>query len=57
LANAFSKKLEHHIAAIFMHFMYYDFVRIHRTLRVTPAMTGGVTDRMWEVADIVGLLE
>jgi hypothetical protein len=57
LTNAFSKKLEHHIAAISLHFMYYNFVRIHQTLRVTPAMAAGVTDRMWDVADIVALLE
>ena len=57
LTNAFSKKLENHIAAISLHFMYYNFCRIHQTLRVTPAMAAGVTDRAWDVEDIVGLLE
>ena len=37
--------------------MYYNFVRIHKTLRVTPAMAAGVTDRLWEIADIVALVE
>src|SRR5215467_502223 len=53
LTNAFSKKVENHIAAISLHFMYYNFVRIHQTLRITPAMAAGVSDSVWEVADIV----
>jgi IS1 family transposase len=57
LTNAFSKKLETHVAAISLHFMYYNFVRIHQTLRVTPAMAAGVTDRVLEIADIVALLD
>ena len=57
LTNAFSKKVENHAHAIALHFMHYNFVRIHQTLRVTPAMAAGVTDRLWEIADIVGLLE
>ena len=57
LTNAFSKKIENHVAAIALHFMYYNFVRIHQTLRITPAMAAGVTDRVWEIADIVWLLE
>jgi IS1 family transposase len=57
LTNAFSKKLENHVAAISLHFMYYNFVRIHQTLRVTPAMAAGVTDKVWEVADLVRLLD
>lgn len=48
LTNGFSKKIENHVAAISLHFMYYNFVRIHQTLRVTPAMAAGVTDRVWE---------
>jgi IS1 family transposase len=56
LTNAFSKKLENHIAAIALHCMYYNFVRIHQTLRVTPAMAAGVTDRLWSIEDLVGLL-
>jgi hypothetical protein len=42
---------------ISLHFMYYNFVRIHQTLRITPAMAAGVTDHVWEVSDIVKLLE
>ncbi len=57
LTNGFSKKIENHVAAISLHFMHYNFVRIHQTLRVTPAMAAGVTDRAWEVADIVKLVE
>jgi IS1 family transposase len=57
LTNGFSKKLENHIAAISLHFMYYNFVRVHQTLRVTPAMAAGVTDRLWEIADIVRLMD
>lgn len=56
LTNAFSKKVENHAHAIALHFMYYNFCRIHRTLRVTPAMAAGVTDRLWEVADIVQMV-
>jgi len=57
LTNAFSKKLGNHIAAISLHFMYCNFVRIHQTLRITPAMAAGVTDRVWDVADIEKLLD
>ncbi len=57
LTNAFSKKVENHIAAISLHFMHYNFVRIHKTLRMTPAMAAGVTDRLMEISDIVEILE
>jgi IS1 transposase len=57
LTNAFSKKVENHAHAVALHFMYYNFVRIHQTLRVTPAMAAGVTDKLWEVSDIVEMLE
>ena len=57
LTNAFSKKIENHTAAIALHMMHYNFVRIHQTLKVTPAMAAGVTNRLWEVSDIVALLE
>ncbi len=43
--------------AVALHMMYYNFVRIHKTLRVTPAMAAGVSDRLWEIADIVKLVE
>jgi IS1 family transposase len=57
LTNAFSKKMENHAHAMSLHFFYYNFVRIHKTLKTTPAMAAGVTDRLWEVADMVGVLE
>lgn len=57
LANASSKKLESHMAAIALHFMYYNFARIHRTLRMSPAMAAGVTSKLWDVEDIVALLD
>ena len=57
LTNAFSKKVENLAAAVSLYFMHYNFVRVHQTLRVTPAMAAGVTDRLWDVSDIVGLLE
>lgn len=57
LTNAFSKKVENHAHAVALHMMYYNFVRIHKTLRVTPAMAAGVTDKLWEIADIAKLVE
>lgn len=57
LTNAFSKKVENHAHAVALHFMYYNFCRIHKTLRVTPAMAAGVTNRLWKVDDIVALIE
>ena len=56
LTNAFSKKLKNHAAAVALHFMHYNFARIHQTLRVTPAMAAGVTDHVWEIGEIVDLL-
>ncbi len=57
LTNGFSKKIENHSAAVALHMMYYNFVRIHQTLKVTPAMAAGVTSKLWEIADIVALLD
>jgi len=57
LTNGFSKKIENHVNAISLHFAYYNFVKIHKTLRVTPAMAAGVADRLWEMADLVAVLE
>jgi IS1 family transposase len=57
LTNAFSKKIENHAAAVSLHMMHYNFVRIHQTLRVSPAMAAGVSNRLWEIADIVTLLD
>ena len=56
LTNAFSKKVQNHEAAVALHFMYYNFARVHQTLRVTPAMEAGVTDDVWTLGEIVGLL-
>lgn len=57
LTNAFSKKVENLTHAVALHFMYYNFVRIHKTLKVTPAMEAGVTDRLWDIKDIVRLVK
>lgn len=57
LTNAFSKKMENHAHAMALHFLYYNFVRIHKTLKTTPAMAAGVTDRLWEVADMINVIE
>src|ERR1022692_2041376 len=57
LTNAFSKKIENHMAALALYFMYYNFVRIHQTLRVSPAIAAGVTGKLWSVNDIVALVE
>jgi hypothetical protein len=57
LTNAFSKKVENHAHAVALHMMYYNFVRIHQTLRTTPAMAAGVTKHLWEMDDIVDVLE
>jgi len=56
LTNAFSKKIENLGHAIALHFMYYNFCRIHQSLRITPAMAAGVTSRLWEIEDIISLL-
>jgi IS1 family transposase len=56
LTNAFSKKVENHAAAVALYFMFYNFGRIHQTLRVTPAMAAGVSDHVWSIEEIVGLL-
>ena len=57
LTNAFSKKIENHAHSVALFAMYYNFVRIHKTLRTTPAMAAGVTNRLWEIGDIVDVLE
>lgn len=56
LTNGFSKKIENHAHAIALHYMYYNFVRIHRSLRCTPAMEAGVTSKLWSIEDIINLL-
>jgi hypothetical protein len=57
LTNAFSKKIENHNASIGIHYMHYNFVRIHQSLRVTPAIAVGVTDRLWSLEGVVSLLQ
>jgi IS1 family transposase len=57
LTNGFSKKFENHCHAISLHMMYYNFVRVHQTIRRTPAMAAGVTDRLWSMMDLVDLIE
>jgi IS1 family transposase len=57
LTNAFSKKVENHAYAVALHFVSYNFVRIHKTLRCTPAMAAGVATRLWDIRDIVALVE
>jgi 3-methyladenine DNA glycosylase/8-oxoguanine DNA glycosylase len=57
LTNAFSKKVENHAHSVALFAMYYNFVRIHKTLRTTPAMAAKVTKRLWEIGDIVDVLE
>jgi hypothetical protein len=53
LTNAFSKKVENLQAAVSLHFAHYNFVRVHRTLRVTPAMEAGVSNRLWSLDELV----
>ena len=57
LTNAFSKKVENHAHSVAIHTMHYNFVRIHQTLRCTPAMAAGVSNTLWELADMVVVLE
>lgn len=57
LTNAFSKKAENHAHAVSLNFLYYNFARIHRTLRITPAMAAGISDHVWSIEEIVGLLD
>jgi len=57
LTNAFSKKIDNHAHSLALYFLYYNFVRIHKSLKVSPAMAAGVTDKLWAVEDIVALLD
>jgi hypothetical protein len=56
LTNAFSKKLDNLKAAVALHFMHYNFCRVHQTLRVTPAMQAGIANHIWSLEELVGLL-
>jgi IS1 family transposase len=57
LTNAFSKKVENHAHAVALHFMNYNFCRVHQSLRVTPAMAAGVSDHVWDLAKVVALID
>jgi IS1 family transposase len=57
LTNAFSKKAENHLYAQALYFMFYNFVRMHKTLRMSPAMAAGISAKLWELADIVALID
>jgi IS1 family transposase len=57
LTNGFSKKFENHCHAVALHMFYYNFIRVHQTIKMTPAKAAGVTDRAWTMLDIVGLVE
>lgn len=57
LTNAFSKKVENHVHSLALFTTYYNFVKVHSKLRMSPAMAAGVADRLWEVVDIIRLVE
>jgi hypothetical protein len=57
LSNGFSRKVQNHAAAVALNYFAYNFIKIHRTLRVTPAMAAGVESKLWEVSDLVSLWE
>ena len=57
LGNGFSKKAENHAHSVAIHFMHYNFVRIHQSLRITPAMAAGVTTKLWSLTDMVRVIE
>ncbi len=57
LTNGFSKKVENHGHAVALHFIHYNFCRVHKSLRVTPAMEAGIADRVWSFEEVAGLLE
>jgi hypothetical protein len=56
VVGQFEKKVDNHVAAIALHFMHYNFCRIHKTLRVTPAMEAGLASHVWSIEKLVGLL-
>ncbi|WP_432814408.1 IS1 family transposase [Sphingorhabdus sp.] len=57
LTNAFSKKLDNHIHALALYFVFYNFTRLHKTLRVSPAMAAGITDRLWSLDDVIAKID
>lgn len=56
LTNAFSKKIENHEAMVALHFMHYNYCRVHQALCVTPAMQAGLTNHVWELEELVKLI-
>lgn len=56
LSNGFSRKIENHLAAVALNYFAYNFIKIHSTLQTSPAMAAGVTDRLFDVSDLVALL-
>ena len=57
LTNGFSKKVENHTYAVALHYMFYNFAKIHKTLRVTPAMQAGISDHVWSLEEIARLAD
>ncbi len=57
LTNAFSKKLDNHIHALALYFVFYNFTRIHKTLRMSPALAAGITDRLWSLDDVIAKID
>jgi hypothetical protein len=57
LTNGFSKRVENHCHQLAIYFVFYNFVRMHKTLRMTPAMAAGIMDRLWSMEDIVALVD
>lgn len=57
LTNAFSKKFENHMHMVALYTVWYNFVRIHKSLRITPAMAAGLTDRVWDMSEVAELIE
>jgi hypothetical protein len=57
LTNAFSKKLENHAHMVALYALWYNFVRVHKSLRTSPAMAAGIETRLWSMGDVVGLIE
>ena len=57
LTNGFSKKVENHEHSLAIHYMYYNFARIHQSIRVTPAMEAGIADHVWTLVEIIALLD
>lgn len=57
MTNAFSKKFENHVHALALYFMFYNFCRIHKTLRMSPAMAAGIADLLWSMEDVLALVD